>query len=264
MPRLPYKQFRAIGQHDILEKWSEAVRTSLIRVLRGHDWRCFYPIRIGYTEVLLEDVQDRIREHYPVVLLVALADANLAWESAIALALACRGVLRDFGIEDVEVELLEGDVVRLGSSRRGLERLVDDEYWTYKPLKPPLATNVNKSMLPVLPHLGYHIVQAPAGKGGTMGLHLRLGSDKSRVYGLTSRHVAVASRLRYDVDFKSLDPPTSDQDSLDMTYPLSAVQLAFDDLKEIEKSIHRDTKALRFKKGRVSRHRGRSCIPPSK
>ncbi len=130
MRRLPEKQFRAIGQHDILEKWSNDVRTSLIRVLSGYDWRCFYPIRIGYTEVLLEDVKDKIREHYHVVLLVALADANLEWERAITLALVCRAVLRDSGIEDVEVELLEGDAVRLGSSRPDLERLVDVNCWS--------------------------------------------------------------------------------------------------------------------------------------
>ncbi len=61
-----------------------------------------------------------------------------------------------------------------------------------------------------------------------MGLHLRLGSDESKVYGLTSRHVAVASRLRRDVDYKyqSLATLGRDRESLDIVYPLSAVEVA--------------------------------------
>ncbi len=54
----------------------EDVRTSLIRVLHGYDWRCFYPIRIGYTDEDWEDATKPILEHYPVVLLVVPANAR--------------------------------------------------------------------------------------------------------------------------------------------------------------------------------------------
>ncbi len=118
------------------------------------------------------------------------------------------------------------------------------EYWAYE----RLDADANKSMLPVLAHLGYHIAQG--GKGGTMGLHLRLGFDKSKTYCLVSRHVAVNSRLRYDVDYKYLDPATSgrDQDSLDITYPLSAVQKALDNLQAVECWIQGHTRVSRRNK----------------
>ncbi len=238
---LPPKQFRAIGNHEILVRWSEEVKTSLIRALDGHDWRCFYPIRLGYTDDLEygERTSDGPAEHYPVVLLVAIAESELEWEHAIELALACRAILREADINDVEVELLESDVTALGCSRADLERLVVDDYWDSSNLMSAVATKINEALLPVLPYLGYHIVQAPSGKGGTMCVHLRLGSGRSQTYGLVSRHVAVADKLEDAADYRYVDSTYEIQNvvRINILFPLSAVEAALDSLAQARSSI---------------------------
>ncbi|KAH0598050.1 hypothetical protein MHUMG1_04422 [Metarhizium humberi] len=213
----PRKSFRAIIQHEILVRWSESVRSNIIRALDGCNWRCFYPIRIGSRD---DDARPPV-VHYPVVLMVTVDEIDMEWESAIEIALACREVLRTAGIQDVEVELLQATVTKLAESRKLIEGKVNQEHWFREGDQFNMAAKINEAMLPVHSSLGYHISQAPRGPEGTMGLHLQLDGDKSKTYGLLSRHVAIAGKEKDAMDYKKQD---GDQCHLQLAVPLSALE----------------------------------------
>ncbi|EFY95633.2 hypothetical protein MAA_08929 [Metarhizium robertsii ARSEF 23] len=84
-----------------------------------------------------------------------------------------------------------------------------------------MAAKINEAMLPVHSSLGYPISQAPRGAEGTMGLHLQLDGDKSKTYGLASRHVAIAGKEKDVMDYKMQD---GDQCHLQLAVPLSALE----------------------------------------
>ncbi|KFG82711.1 hypothetical protein MANI_003830 [Metarhizium anisopliae] len=236
----PRKSFRAIIQHEILVRWSESVRSNIIRALDGCNWRCFYPIRIGSRD---RDAQPPV-VHYPVVLMVTVDEIDMEWESAIEIALACREVLRTAGILDVEVELLQATVTKLAESRKLIEGKVNREHWRCDDDPFNMAANINEAMLAVHSSLGYHISQAPRGAEGTMGLHLQLDGDKSKTYGLTNRHVAIAGKEKDVMDYKMQD---GDQCHLQLAVPLSALEQCQEKLGEARRVVEYFLKPLQLK-----------------
>ena len=192
-----FKQFQEIGDHEILDRWCDAVSDDLMDLLdsSGHDWSAFFPIRVGKTEAfsckLGEGAWDsgsggQDSEYYPVVLLVAIADDEMAWEPAIKLALSSRNVLERAKIRDVEVEVLESEATLLGFSRPDMESVVDDKHWDGRTAEDE-GNKINKTILPVLTHLGHRVRGVDANnksittEGGSMALHLRLGSDQNKI-----------------------------------------------------------------------------------
>jgi hypothetical protein len=214
--------------------WSESVSSDIIHALDGCNWRAFYPIRIGYRDYNI----DTLPEFFPVVLIVAVEEADMEWERATEIALACREVLRAADILDVEVEFQQATITKLAESRKLLERQVDKKYWLSKgSWQDPemFAVPINTAMLPVCSSLGYH-VQTPKGAGGTMGLHLQLeGEDsKAKTYGLVSRHVAIGAKMSGEMGYKKQD---GDQDCFGIALPLSALEKCLESLEGAQATI---------------------------
>jgi exonuclease VII small subunit len=143
-----------------------------------------FPIRIGF-----EDTADRQeggpRPQPSTVLLVAVEEDSLQWEDGVAIALQCQEVLRRFQIFDVEVEIREGRYQPHAAATQ-LEEQIEPMAWSGK---------TNQTVLPLLSSLGYLIGYLEDQPGaGNIGLHLKLGSEESVVYGLTCRHVVENNR----------------------------------------------------------------------
>ncbi|RYP51684.1 hypothetical protein DL768_003082 [Monosporascus sp. mg162] len=176
------KRYAAIGEHDIVRKWSKILCVQVARALKNCHWNYFFPIRIG-----LEG--NRFRDNCPVILLIAVDEDTLSWKDGITTALQCRSILQDFQIGGVEVEILEGRCHRAAVSTE-LEKLFDPEDPTQKKL--------HEIMTPMLSSLGCPLGYLEDREGqGTLGLYLKFEAH-APIYGLTCRHVVHGDRQAGD------------------------------------------------------------------
>ncbi|CAK7204823.1 hypothetical protein SEUCBS139899_007585 [Sporothrix eucalyptigena] len=227
------KVLSTVTGHEIVNKWCPELRNALIGTLNdgsdGHGnklaWNVFYPLRIGPRESHPSFQYER----HSVVLLVGLhrGENQCTWEAGLRVALRCRDLLRLFSINTVEVEIQETQVTLFASpASASLASAVD---WRFSQRIPPDENEfdeecaaLNGTIMRLLPFPGCVIQQEPAkkktdpsAKSGTMGFFLRLnrpgqvrGEDNmpdSEVFGLTSRHVAVAERAPFEKDIRTTD-----------------------------------------------------------
>jgi hypothetical protein len=122
--RPTFKMFQFVGDHPIVQAWSEDIQNALMVVLDGYDWRSIFPIRV--TAATDEEFEKLLSSK--VVLLIGLA-GDWDWSIAIKVAQTCRSVLVDAGIYNVEVELVEASVSRCASARTMLDPVLDNQYW---------------------------------------------------------------------------------------------------------------------------------------
>ncbi|RYP91918.1 hypothetical protein DL770_001978 [Monosporascus sp. CRB-9-2] len=202
------KQYAAIGEHDIIRKWSKIICIQIAHALKACHWNHFFPIRTGLRGT-------HFRHNSPVVLLIAVDEDTLSWEDGITAALQCRSILRDFQIGDVEVEILEGRSHRAAVST-DLEALFDPENQSQK--------IVHETITPMLSSLGYPLGYLEDRKGqGTLGLYLKF-EDHAPIYGLTCRHVVYGNRQAGDsYKFSGADRPQ---------YHIQGTQITFQDWKD--------------------------------
>ncbi|RYO83035.1 hypothetical protein DL764_009522 [Monosporascus ibericus] len=208
------KRYAAIGEHDIVRKWSKVLCFQVARALKNYHWNYFFPIRIGLKG-------SRFGDSCPVILLIAVDEGTLSWKDGITAALHCQSILRDFQIGDVEVEILEGRCHRAAVSTK-LEALFDPENPTQK--------NVHETMTPMLSSLGYPLGYLEDRKGqGTLGLYLKF-EDHAPIYGLTCRHVVHGNRQAGDsYKFSGADRPQ---------YHIQGTQATFQDWEyELETAL---------------------------
>ncbi|ERT00374.1 hypothetical protein HMPREF1624_03745 [Sporothrix schenckii ATCC 58251] len=203
----PRKSLATIGDHPLVQAWSDDVRSALIAALEQADidWDYFVPLRIG------ERPTDS-----PVVLLVGLrASTDRTWQAAMQAALQCRAIIQDHGVLGVEVEMIQSHVQpRASEASRILASSIE---WKYSQgIGPRSRVNlslagINAIVQPLLPYPSHAIEQENERERdvqpqkGTMGLFFHLvrppaeltssPSLEPAVYGLTSRHVAIGHRL---------------------------------------------------------------------
>ncbi|KAI6084290.1 hypothetical protein F4821DRAFT_176193 [Hypoxylon rubiginosum] len=173
--RRVYKPLFEGKQPIIVSRWTEDLTLALVEALSGCSWSYFFPICIGF------------HGKFPTILQVAVEEDSLQWDEGVAIALKCRTILRDFHIDNVEVEIREGRYVDCAASTE-LERQIDPKHDN-----PWISTN--ELVIPMLSSLGYPIGYAGEQKAeGSLGLHIRLGDEDPAVYGLTCRHVVSDDR----------------------------------------------------------------------
>ncbi|RYP70133.1 hypothetical protein DL771_005645 [Monosporascus sp. 5C6A] len=199
------KWYAAINDHYIVRKWSKALCVQVARALEDCHWTYFFPIRIGLKG-------RRFPYNCPVILLIAVEEDTLSWKCGITAALQCRSILRDFQINDVEVEILEGRYHPAAISTE-LEALFDPD--------DEIQEILHETMVPMLSSLGYPLGYLEDRKGqGTLGLYLKL-DDHAPIYGLTCRHVVHGDRQAGDsYKFSGVDRPQ---------YHIQGTQIDFED-----------------------------------
>ncbi|KAI0854597.1 hypothetical protein F4860DRAFT_520691 [Xylaria cubensis] len=179
------KHYMALNNPDIIGQWSKELSTSIITALGQCRWSYFFPIR-----TCLRDDLDHQEGATATILLVAVEPASLQWEDGINIALSCRDIIRKFKILDVEVEIMEGRYTQHAASTQ-LEAYFDRVDHADK--------KTSEKILPLLSYTGYPIAYLKEKAGqGTVGLHIKLGTDESTIYGLTCRHVVYNDRAAHE------------------------------------------------------------------
>ncbi|KAK3366169.1 hypothetical protein B0T24DRAFT_415348 [Lasiosphaeria ovina] len=186
------KVFNTIGKYPLVAIWSDRLAGSIQDALSNVEWQAFYPIRIGVSpkRYILTDYP-KLPER-ELVLMVDVVPDTTNWERAIPIALACRSLLRNQGIYDIEVEMREIHREPYGSNTAEFENALESKFWENQ-APSWLSDTFNQKLLPILPLLGHTIQPSHATTAGTMGLYIKLDGRPSEVYGLTCRHVVAPS-----------------------------------------------------------------------
>ncbi|KAI1738731.1 hypothetical protein F4680DRAFT_449845 [Xylaria scruposa] len=249
------KHYMALYDPDIIGKWSKDLSTSIITALGQCRWSYFFPIR-----TCLRDDYYRQQGAAATILLVAVEPASLQWEDGINIALSCRDIVRKFKIFDVEVEIMEGRYTQHAASTQ-LEALFDAHLKTKAQFD--IHNKTIERILPLSSYTGYAIGYLEDKRGqGTVGLHIKLGADKSTIYGLTCRHVVSNDRAAHE----SYKPSVEDRQ-----YHIQANAATFDDILYcLESNIRKQKAQLTYLQDPIRKwdewyqyHNPRNISPPS-
>ncbi|KAK3366165.1 hypothetical protein B0T24DRAFT_638142 [Lasiosphaeria ovina] len=189
------KVFNIIGKHPLVSIWSNKLVGSIQDALNNVEWEAFYPIRIGVSPKRSSSPYASMFAEIPrreLVLMVDVVPGTTDWEGAIPAALACRSLLRNEGIQDIEVEMREIHREPFGGNLPDFENAIESKFWENQAPSPQYGV-INKDLIPILPLLGHTIQPSHATSAGTMGLYIKLDGRPSEVFGLTCRHVVVPS-----------------------------------------------------------------------
>ncbi|KAK0207623.1 hypothetical protein IW262DRAFT_1281921 [Armillaria fumosa] len=165
-PRL--KELRIVGDHDIQDVWEDdlALKVHAILSEKGVDWTSTNVVRIGYVD----------ESSSSVILWIGVKPDSLSYEDGISVALQCKGLLLDHGIDDVEVEIRESEVIHSAGPKL-LEPTFDSD---------PMVDVCE----PFTAMLGISVcAQLTPWAEGTGGFFLDEGGDGKRLFLVTARHV---------------------------------------------------------------------------
>jgi hypothetical protein len=98
------KELRVVGEHEINDVWEDDLALKVHAILRakGVDWSSTDVIRIGYVD----------EPSGGVILWIGVKPDSLSYEVGIDAALQCEELLLDYGINDVDVEIRQSEVIR--------------------------------------------------------------------------------------------------------------------------------------------------------
>lgn len=205
-------QYFCLGDHPIINKWSESLKNSLCSALGGLKWRRFYPAKVL---LLLKDnlsdpkiAGDSLYERIPrLTLVVDLPRSEcVRREEATNAVSRCLEILRSAGILDFEVEIRRITECHYASSGELKSLIRREEEMFVAPLVQGLPESAHSVAMEYLqlfmPNVGYRILhnakanlevpgyaKAIYSSAGTIGLHVRLSGDDENIYGLTCGHV---------------------------------------------------------------------------
>ncbi|KAI1038723.1 hypothetical protein LB503_007697 [Fusarium chuoi] len=178
------KTIDPIGNHAIVPLWNKAnsdLRTGIIATLRDLNWTAINILRLGYARRLntLNEPDDMFPK-----LLISVQPESISWQSGYTATLQCRQVLREHGINDVEVEMMEAWVSRCKSPRL-----------TSQPI-----TEYVQEAAQLSEFLGASIAsEASPTCEGTKGFYVRL-KDTDKLLAVTCRHALFDTSP--DVDYR--------------------------------------------------------------
>ena len=98
-----FKELKIPGAHKIFKVWEDNLAFKFHAILDQNDvdWSSTEIVRIGYVDEPSGDV----------VLWIGVRPGSLSYEVAIDAALQCKNLLLDCGINDVDVEIRESEVI---------------------------------------------------------------------------------------------------------------------------------------------------------
>ncbi|KAF5537902.1 hypothetical protein FPHYL_12674 [Fusarium phyllophilum] len=175
-----------VEKHAVVPLWNDSagsLRCQILHAVEDIDWNAIDILRCGSTHF-----KDRHLVR-PVILFVSIEPESTTWLNGRAVALKCRDVLREHGINDVEVEIKESRITQCCSS--------DEDQTESEPSTAKLSPNIptlqeegyRRDSIQLTEFLGTKIAasQDPT-REGTKGLYLSI-RDTETVVALTCRHV---------------------------------------------------------------------------
>ncbi|KAM0562154.1 hypothetical protein ACHAPJ_002599 [Fusarium lateritium] len=169
------KTIDPVGKHPIVRLWNDStgrLRQDILAAVASIDWTIIDILRVGFSR-RIHTIDEPVEK--PITLLVSVQPDSTPWSLGIEVALRCREILRQHGIRDVEVELMESWLSASDST---------DTKLTSEALIRPVDIRAQLSEF-----LGTSIASANTpSREGTKGLYLRL-KDKDKILAVTCRHV---------------------------------------------------------------------------
>jgi hypothetical protein len=105
------KELRILSNHDIqdIDVWEDDLASKVHAILggKGVDWTSTDVVRIGYVEESTSNV----------ILWIGVKPGSLSYDDGIDVAPRCKGLLLDHGIDDVDVELPESELIHSGGPK---------------------------------------------------------------------------------------------------------------------------------------------------
>ncbi|KAF5610120.1 uncharacterized protein FSUBG_3352 [Fusarium subglutinans] len=191
----PFSEFDEYGRildpvekHAVVTLWNDStgpLRHEILEAVADIDWNAIDILRCSSTH--FKD-RDLVR---PVILFVSVEPKSTTWLNGRAVALKCRDILREHGINDVEVEIKESRITQCCSSDQDQ---IESEPSTAK-LSPHIPTlqeeGHRRDSIQVSEFLGTKVAPSrDPSREGTKGLYLRIRNTET-VVALTCRHVVV-------------------------------------------------------------------------
>ncbi|KAJ6463459.1 hypothetical protein C8R45DRAFT_520868 [Mycena sanguinolenta] len=212
-PRGPWqhpmrRELRIVGKHTIQDVWEDDLACKVHSILDTNqtDWTSTDVVRIAY----LPDQSGFTTppDNDDVVLWIGVDPGSLSYEDGIVVALQCKQLLLDYGLEDVNVEIRESELVH-SSGPKLFGPLEDPELnmsFHYSAYNDPVDVRA-----PFTSMLGIPVcAQSTFSVEGTGGFFLDEGGDGKRLLLVTARHVV------FNDDNKTLCENNSDDSDHDV------------------------------------------------
>ncbi|KAI0267791.1 hypothetical protein BC834DRAFT_968701 [Gloeopeniophorella convolvens] len=162
------KELRVVGEHEINKAWEDDLALKVHAILDAKEvaWTSTDVVRIAHFD----------EPSGGVILWIGVMPKSLPYEVGIDAALQCKGLLLEYGIKDVDVEIRESEVFPSAGPRL---------------LKPTFTTDPTVDVRePLTATLGIPICfQSTPWAEGTGGLFISEGGDGKRLLLVTARHV---------------------------------------------------------------------------
>jgi hypothetical protein len=162
------KELRIVGDHEIKELWEDDLAFKVHAILGENkvEWTSTDVVRIGYVEESSSNV----------VLWIGVKPGSLSYEQGIEVALQCKRLLLEYGINDVDVEIRQSEVIRsAGPQLLQYTFHIDPTVDAREPFSTTLGITI--------------CVQSTPWVEGTGGFFLDEGGDGKRLLLATARHV---------------------------------------------------------------------------
>ncbi|KAH9017748.1 hypothetical protein EDB83DRAFT_183145 [Lactarius deliciosus] len=169
------RELRVVGEHEISDIWEDdlALKVHAILHAKGVDWTSADVVRIRY----IDDDDDPSGD---VVLWIGVKPDTLSYEVGIDVALQCKVILLDYGINDVEVEIRQSEIICSATGPQLLQP-------AFRFLEPTVTVDARE---PLTASLGISICsQSTPSTEGTGGFFLSEDSGSKRLLLVTVRHV---------------------------------------------------------------------------
>ncbi|EHK18415.1 uncharacterized protein TRIVIDRAFT_225726 [Trichoderma virens Gv29-8] len=102
------KSFQPVGKHPLLHRlWNDAtssLRVQIVEAVSVADWTAVDTLRVG------------LNKEYNITLIIAVAPETLSWTRGHSIALRCKSILEEHGINDVHCEIQESLVTSCADS----------------------------------------------------------------------------------------------------------------------------------------------------
>ncbi|KAH7226268.1 hypothetical protein BKA60DRAFT_555747 [Fusarium oxysporum] len=218
-----HKTIDPIGNHAIVPLWNDAnsdLRAGIIATLRDINWTAIDILQLGYSRRL--HTMNEPDDMFPK-LLISVQPESTSWESGFTVTLQCRQVLREHGINDVEVEMMEAWVSKCNSPKLTSHPITDDIQETAQ-LSEFLGTCIASEARPRCE--------------GTKGFYVRL-KDTDKLLAVTCRHVLIDGHP--NVDYRHYyNTPNMVVQPGQRTYEATVIRLSYY-IEQLEKRIDKLT-----------------------